>query len=292
MFFPTKYRILNYKLKCKDCEKTIHEESVKILEYDQWWFLRKKREKLPKTTKQKDYAVCEECVKRNNGLVVEEDFCMVRWLNSNVTRTTNACDVMVGEVVKQKDVLTKTVDEIFAEFKKEVKNMLTFESLRKLTPVAYHELESGTYKDKKELKLAIETYLEKTKNFWLIYFSEMLKKVAENQFKEFRALSKEVMCFLKNNNQKIYVEYFYKEQKNLEKEPIAKAYEEINSDIKKAQKRINEKEEVAAKIIELCLKRIMSKQYFRFFSNLVKNRVCENIKSRKMVVDFNEASQQ
>ena len=50
--WPTKYRIVNYKLKCKDCGKTIHKESVMVWEYDRWVNFRKKREKVPKTTKQ------------------------------------------------------------------------------------------------------------------------------------------------------------------------------------------------------------------------------------------------
>lgn len=282
MLCPTKYRILNYKLKCKDCGKTIHKESVKVWEYDQWWDLRKKREKLPKTTKQRDYAVCEECVKRNNGLVVEEDFCMIKWLNLNLAKNSTVCDMMgldvYDEAADEKDAIKVTADIIFREFKKEVKNILTIECLRKLTHVAYQELESGTYKDKEELKFAIETYLEKTKNFWLIYFSKMIERREEKQFEDFRVLSEEVLDFLKNNKRKIYVEYFYKYSNNLEKIPDAKAYEEINTDIKKAQKRINENEEKAAKIMELCSKKLMSKQYFRFFSNLVRNRIFEDIK--------------
>ena len=106
----------------------------------------------------------------------------------------------------------------------------------------------------------------------------MIEKKAEKQFEEFRALSEEVMDYLKNNKRKIYVEYFFKDSNNLEKNPVAKAYVEINTDIKKAQKRINENEEKAAKIIELCLKKLMSKQYFRFFSNLVRNKIFEDIR--------------
>ena len=271
------YRRVHYKLKCKCCGRTIAKETLKVWEPSSGWWFNKKRKRVNKK-KQIDYAVCEECVKGNNGLIVEEDFCMVRWLNSNITKTTAVYDVMTGEVVKQKDALTRTVNEIFAEFKKEVKNTLTIESLKELTPMAYQELESGTYLDKEELKSAIEIYLDKTKDFWLTYFSDMIKKTLEKQFEEFRVLSNEVMDFLKNNKQKIYVEYFYKEANCLEKKSAAKAYEEINSDIKKAQKRINSEEENAAEIIELCLKKIMSKQYFRFFSNLVRNRVFEDIK--------------
>ena len=282
MLRPTKYRILNYELKCKDCGKTIHKESIKVWEYDRWWAFRKKREKLPKTIKQKDYAVCEECVKRNKGLIVEEDFCMIKWLNTNVEKNSTVCDMIVldvfNDVGEEKDALEMTADIIFTNFKKEVKNILTIELLKALTPVDYQEHERKTYLDKEELKLAIEIYLAKTKDFWLTYFSKLLKNRLEKYFEEFRALSEEVLDFLKNNKRKIYVEYFYKDSNNLEKKPVAKAYEEINTDIKKAQKRSNENEEKVAKIIELCLKKLMSKQYFRFFSNLVRNRIFEDIK--------------
>ena len=278
--WPTKYRIVNYKLKCKDCGKTIHKESIMVWEYDRWVNFRKKREKVPKTTKQKDYAVCEECVKSNNGLIVEEDFCMIKWLNLNLAKNSTVCD-MIGldvfdEATNEKNALEEVADIIFTNFKRDVKNMLTIESLRELTPIPYQELESGSYKDKEELKLAIETYLEKTTNFWLIYFSKMIERKEEKQFEGFRVLSEEVLDFLKNNKRRIFVEYFYKDANNLEKKPVAKAYEEINTDIKKAQKRIKENEEKAAKVIELCLKKLMSKQYFRFFSNLVRNRVFES----------------
>ena len=270
------YRNVHYKLKCKCCGRTIAKETIKVWEPSSNWGFNKKRKEVYKK-KEVDYAICESCVKGNNGLIIEEDFCMVRWLNSNVTRTTAIYDVMTGEVVRRKDALMKTIDEIFAEFKKEVKNTLTIESLRKLTPVAYQELESGTYLGKEELKSAIEIYLDKTKDFWLTYFTDKINKTLEKQFEEFRVLSNEVMDFLKNNKQKIYVEYFYKEANYLEKKSTAKAYEEINSDIKKAQKRIISEEGKAAEIIELCLKKLMSKQYFRFFSNLVRNRIFEDI---------------
>ena len=280
--WPTKYRIVNYKLKCNDCGKTIHKERVKVWEYDQWCDLRKKRTELPKTIKQRGYAVCEECVKRNNGLIVEEDFCMIKWLNLNIARNSTVCDMIdldvFDEAANENYALEEVADIIFTNFKRDVKNTLTIESLRELTPIPYRELESGTYKDKEELKLAIETYLEKTKNFWLIYFSKMIERREEKQFEDFRVLSEEVLDFLKNNKRKIYVEYFYKYSNSLEKIPDAKAYEEINTDIKKAQKRINENEEKAAKIMELCSKKLMSKQYFRFFSNLVRNRIFEDIK--------------
>lgn len=292
------YRNVHYKLKCKCCGRTIAKETIKVWEPSSNWGFNKKRKEVHKK-KEVDYAVCEECVKRSNGLIIEEDFCMVRWLNSNVTRMTAVYDVMIGEVVKEKDALRKTADEIFTEFKKEVKNTLTIENLRELTPVAYQELESGTYLDNEELKSAVEIYLDKTRSFWMSYFSEMIKSKLEKYFEEFRVLSKEVMDFLKNNRKKIYVEYFYKDANNLTKtpdakayyveyfykeanclegKPTAKAYEEINSDIKKAQKRINGEEKKATEIIEFCLKKIMSKQYFRFFSNLVRNKVFEDIK--------------
>ena len=106
----------------------------------------------------------------------------------------------------------------------------------------------------------------------------MIERKAEKPFEEFRVLSEEVLDFLKNNKQKIYVEYFFKDSNNLEKKPVAKAYEEINTDIKKAQKRINEKEKEISNIVELCLEMFTSKQYFRFFSNLVRNRILEDIK--------------
>ena len=271
------YRNVHYKLKCKCCGRTIAKETITVWEHSSNWGFNRKRKEVHKK-KEVDYAVCEECVKGNNGLIVEEDFCMVRWLNSNVAKTTKVSDVMVGAVIEQKNALTKTVDEIFAELKKEVKNTLTIESLKELTPMAYQELESGTYLDKEELKSAIEIYLDKTKDSWLTYFKEMLKNRLEKHFEEFRVLSKEVMDFLKNNKRKIYVEYFYKEANYLEEKSTAKAYEEINSDMKKVQKRINCEEEKATEIIEFCLKKIMSKQYFRFFSNLVRNKVFEDIK--------------
>ena len=279
--WPTKYRIVNYKLKCKDCGKTIHKESIMVWEYDRWVNFRKKREKVPKTTKQKDYAVCEECVKSNNGLIVEEDFCMIKWLNLNLAKNSTVCD-MIGldvfdEATNEKNALEEVADIIFTNFKRDVKNMLTIESLRELTPIPYQELESGSYLGKEELKSAIEIYLDKTKDFWLTYFTDKINKTLEKQFEEFRVLSNEVMDFLKNNKQKIYVEYFYKEANYLEKKSTVKAYEEINSDIKKAQKRIISEEGKAAEIIELCLKKLMSKQYFRFFSNLVRNRIFEDI---------------
>lgn len=273
------YRNVHYKLKCKCCGRTIAKETIKVLEPSTGWIFNKKRKRVNEK-KQIDYAICEECVKSNNGLVVEEDFCMIKWLNLNQAKKPPICDMLVldllDEVSGEKNNLAEIADGNFVKFKKEVKNMLTIESLRELTSVEYQRFESGIYMDKEELKLAIENYLAKTKDFWLTYFSDMLRESAKNQLEEFRVLSKEVIDFLKNNKQKIYVEYFFKDVNKLEKSYILKAYEEINTDIKKAQKRINDKEENAANIIELCLKRIMSKQYFRFFSNLVRNRVFES----------------
>ena len=273
------YRMVHYKLKCKCCGRTIAKETLKVWEPSSGWVFNRKR---VNKKKQIDYAVCEECVKGNNGLIVEEDFCMIKWLNLNQAKKPPICDMLVldllDEVSGEKNNLADIADGNFIKFKKEVKNMLTIESLKELTPVEYQGLECGTYMNKEELKLAIENYLAKTKDFWLTYFSEMFKKIAEVQLEEFRVLSEEVINFLKNNKQKIYVEYFYKDVNKLEKSYFLKAYEEINTDIKKAQKRINDKEENATNIIKLCLKRIMSKQYFRFFSNLVRNRVFEDIK--------------
>ena len=124
---------------------------------------------------------------------------MIKWLNLNLTKNSTVCDVIVldefdvfDDVYDEKDALEEVADIIFTNFKRDVKNMLTIESLRELTPIPYQELESGTYKDKEELKLAIETYLEKTTNFWLIYFSKMIERKEEKQFEGFRAVRQ---CF-------------------------------------------------------------------------------------------------
>lgn len=203
-------------------------------------------------------AVCEECMKKEPYLVVDENFEFLRWLRT---------DRIVEE------------EEIFVKVWREFAKLITAEFLRENTPDAYAKVETKAYKHRRNAKQAINNYTEETGEYWRKYLVRMAQNIVKSNITTYKNFSNDVLKFANNNNKNVYIEVFEEnifDKQNITNE-ICATYQFIDTNPEKVEKIIKEKERDAREAADNCINWIYNDDFKREIANLIKCKVIDEL---------------
>lgn len=205
-----------------------------------------------------EIAVCEECMKKEPYLVVDENFGVLRWLRT---------DRIVEE------------EEIFVKVWKEFAKLITAEFLRENTPDAYAKVETKAYKHRRNAKQAINNYIEETSEYWRKYLVRMAQNIVKSNITAYKNFSNDVLEFANNNDKNVYIEVFEEnifDTQNTIKQ-ICSTYQFIDTNLEKVEKIIKEKERDAREAADNCINWIYNEDFKREIANLIKGKVVDEL---------------
>lgn len=220
---------------------------------------RKKKEAILKT----ETAVCEECMKKEPYLVVDENFEFLRWLRT---------DRIVEE------------EEIFVKVWREFAKLITAEFLRENTPDAYAKVETKAYKHRRNAKQAINNYTEETGEYWRKYLVRMAQNIVKSNITTYKNFSNDVLKFANNNDKNVYIEVFEEnifDKQNITNE-ICATYQFVDTNPEKVEKIIKEKERDAREAADNCINWIYNDDFKREIANLIKGKVVDGLMHVKL----------
>ena len=213
---------------------------------------RKRKNAIMKT----EIAVCEECMKQEPYLVVDENFVFLRWLRTD-------------RIVEEKKIFVK----VWKKFAKDI----TSEFLRENTPDAYAKVEAREYTHRRNAKQAMNNYIEETSDYWRKYLARMAQTIVKSNITAYNNFSNDVLNFAKNNDKNVYIEVFEKsilDTQNTTKE-ICATFQFIDTNPKKVEKIIKEKESDAREAADNCINWIYKEDLKREISNLIKCKIID-----------------
>ena len=208
---------------------------------------RKKKKAILKT----ETAVCEECMKKEPYLVVDENFGFLRWLRTD-------------RIVEEEEIFVKVI---------------TAEFLRENTPDAYAKVETREYKHRRNAKQAINNYTEETSEYWRKYLVRMSQNIVKSNITAYKNFSNDVLEFANNNDKNVYIEVFEKnifDKQNTTNE-ICATYQFIDTNPEKVEKIIKEKERDAKEAADNCINWIYNEDFKREIANLIKCKVIDEL---------------
>ena len=215
---------------------------------------RKRKNAIMKT----EIAVCEECMKKEPYLVVDENFGLLRWLR-------------MDRIVEEEKIFVK----VWREFAK----LITAEFLRENTPDAYAKVETREYKHRRNAKQAINNYTEETGEYWRKYLVRMAQNIVKSNITAYKNFSNDVLEFANNNDKNVYIEVFEEnifDKQNTTNE-ICATYQFIDTNPAKVEKIIKEKERDAREAADNCINWIYNEDFKREVANLIKGKVIDEL---------------
>lgn len=215
---------------------------------------RKRKKAIMKT----EIAVCEECMKKEPYLVVDENFGVLRWLRT---------DRIVEE------------EEIFVKVWREFAKLITAEFLRENTPDAYAKVETREYKHRRNAKQAINNYTEETSEYWRKYLVRMAQNIVKVDITAYKSFNDDILDFAKNNDKNVYIEVFEEnifDTQNTTKQ-ICSTYQFIDTNPEKVEKIIKENERDAREAADNCINWIYNEDFKREIANLIKCKVIDEL---------------